>query len=73
MNDTAILRLKKNDDLYRDLGNDKYLNLRTKVEWDIPPEKMNEIFVIDYNATMMINKYPHLEEFIFALKLKLEK
>ena len=27
---------------------------------------------IDYNATMLLNKYPHIEEMIFKLKLKLE-
>lgn len=72
MNNTSVLRLKKNNDLYRDLGNDAYLNLRTKVEWNISPEKMKEIFIIDYNATMIINKFPIIEDFIFSLKLKLE-
>ena len=72
-NETAIVKLKKNNDLYRHLQNSKYKNIRTGVEWDIPDEKAKEIFVIDYKASMMFNKYPLLEELVFKLKLKLEK
>ena len=71
-NDTAILRLRKNNDLYRHLEGTKYKNLRTNVEWDIPDIKAKDIFVIDYNASMMLNKYPHLEELIYRMKLKIE-
>lgn len=70
---TAILTLKKNNDLYRHIeGNNKFKNLRTGVEWEIEDEKASEIFTISYNATMMINKYPIMEELILKLKLKLE-
>ena len=86
MGETAILRLKKiekinpdgtrsfnsYDDLYRHIEGTKYKNLRTNKEWDIPDEKAAEIFTISYNATMMINKYPIIEELILKLKLKLE-
>lgn len=73
MNDTAILTLKKNGDLYRHIDGNNYKNIRTGVVWEIPEDKMNEIFVIDYNASMMLNKYPLIEEMIFKLKLKIEK
>ncbi len=70
---TAILKLKKNNDLYRHIEGNKFKNLRTGVEWEIEDEKAKEIFMIDYNCSMMFNKYPILEEMIFKLKLKLEK
>lgn len=69
---TAYLRLKKNDDIYHHLHGCTFKNLRTGVEWEVPEDKAAEIFVIDYKSTMMINKYPILEELIFKLKLKLE-
>jgi len=72
-NETAIVKLKKNNDLYRHLQNSKYKNIRTGIEWDIPDEKAKDIFVIDYKASMMFNKYPLLEELVFKLKLKIEK
>ena len=67
---TAILRLKKNDDLYRHLGDDNYKNLRTDVDWKIEDEKASQIFIIDYNATMLFNKYPMLEKLVNKLNLK---
>ena len=72
-NDTAILRLRKNNDLYRHLKETKYKNLRTGVEWDIADEQAKDIFELDVQASLLFNKYPMIEDFVFKLKLKIEK
>lgn len=70
---TAICRLRKNGDAYRHIEGNTFKNLRTGIDWEIDEDKAAEIFVIDYNASMMLNKYPIIEEMIFKLKLRLEK
>lgn len=73
MSETAVLRNVQTQDLYRHLEGNTFKNLRTGIEGNIPEELTNKILVIDYNSTMMFNKYPLLEELVFKLKLKLDK
>ena len=73
MNDTAVLKNVQNLDLYRHIKDNTFKNLRTGVEGEIPEELTNKILTIDFNATMLFNKYPLLEELVFKLKLKIEK
>lgn len=70
---TAVLRLKKNDDLFRHIEGDKYLNIRTQKEWEIPPEKASEIFVLNVEASILLNEYPMIEKLIASLKLTIER
>ena len=73
MNDTAVLKNVQNLDLYRHIKDNTFKNLRTGVEGEIPEELTNKILTIDFNSTMLFNKYPLLEELVFKLKLKIEK
>lgn len=73
INDTAVLRLRKNNDLYRHMGGTNYRNIRTGVDWKIENERASEMFVVDYNACMLFNKYPQLEELVFGLKLSISR
>lgn len=73
MNDTAVLVNFQTNDLYRHVQGSTFKNLRTKKEGDIPEDLANKVLIIDYNATMMINKFPIIEELIYRLKLKKEK
>ena len=73
MNDTAILRNLQTNDLYRHIEGNKFKNLRTGLEGEIPEELTNKVLVIDYNSTMMINKYPIIETIIEKLGLKYER
>ena len=73
MNDTAVLKNVQNSDLYRHIKDNTFKNLRTGVEGEIPAELTNKILRIDFNATMLFNKYPLLEELVFKLKLKIDK
>lgn len=73
MNDTAVLKNVQNSDLYRHIKDNTFKNLRTNIEGEIPAELTNKILRIDFNATMLFNKYPLLEELVFKLKLKIDK
>jgi hypothetical protein len=63
----AIVRNIKTNDLYRYLGEDKYKNIRTGVEGVVPPEKAQESFKINLDATVILNEYPQIENLINTL------
>lgn len=69
----AIVRHIKNDILYRYLGNDKYRNLSTGNEGEVPPDVAKKIFVINLDATEICNEYPMVEKLIQSLNLKIDK
>ncbi len=66
----AIVRNIQNDDLYRYLGENKFVNLRTGNEGVVDDEKAREIFKINLDATGILNEYPEVENLIKALNLK---
>lgn len=68
----AILRNIKTDDLYEAHGNDKYTNIRTGVSGIIEPEKAKRLFAINLEATGLIGRYPLIKEFINKLQLKID-
>lgn len=69
----AVVRNIQNDFLYRYLGENKYRNLTTLQEGEVPEEKAREIFKINIEATSIINEYPEVENLINKLQLKFEK
>jgi len=69
----AIVRNIQNNDLYRYLGNDEYLNIRTGNKGNIEPEAAKKILRINVEATELFNDNPLIEEMIKALNLKIEK
>ena len=69
----AIVRNIKTNDLYRYLGNDNYINIRTNVSGEIKPEIAQKIFRINLEATQMFNENPQIEEMINKLNLKFYK
>lgn len=69
----AIVRHIRSNMLYRYLGENKYRNLTTLQEGEVPEEKAREIFKINIEATSIINEYPEVENLINKLQLKFEK
>lgn len=67
----AIVRHKKTNLLYEYLGGDKYRNLITGVEGEVPPELAKSIFAISLDATEMLDRYPNIRQLIESLKLKI--
>ena len=66
----AVVRNIQNDDLYRYLGENRFVNLRTGNEGVVDDEKAREIFKINLDATGILNEYPEVENLIKALNLK---
>lgn len=69
----AIVRHIRSNILYRYLGENKYRNLTTLQEGEVPEEKAREIFKINIEATSILNEYPEIENMINKLQLKFEK
>jgi len=69
----VIVRNIQNDIFYRYLGENKYRNLITLQEGEVPEEKAREIFKINIEATSILNEYPEIENMINQLQLKFEK
>jgi len=72
MNNTAVLRNIQNNILYRHIKGDTYKNLATGVQAEIKPEIATKYLKLNTEATIMLNKYPHLELLINKLGLKIE-
>lgn len=69
---TAIVRNVQNNDLYQYLGGNKFKNLRTLKEGDVPDDVCKKIFRINMDATVLISKYPVISKMINTLGLKCE-
>lgn len=69
----GVVRNIQNNDLYFHLGGDKYRNLRTLVEGEIPPEMAQKIFKINLEATHFYYELPEFKELIHKLNLKIDK
>lgn len=70
---TAIVRHKKTNILYRHLEGNKFRNLATGAEGEVSDEVAQRIFAISTDATELINQYPQIENLIKALNLKIEQ
>lgn len=68
----AIVRNNKTNDLYRYLGENKFRNLRTGVEGIVSDEAARKTFVINLEATQLINENPIIETLIRTLNLKFD-
>ena len=69
----AIVRNIQNNVLYRYLGENKYRNLITLEEGEVPEEKARELFKINIEATYILSEYPEVEKMINKLKKKKKK
>lgn len=69
---TAIVRHKITNVIYRHLEGNKFRNIATNVEGEVPDEVAKKIFAINPDATHLCNEYPNIEKLIAALNLKVE-
>lgn len=67
-----IVRNKKTNDLYKYLGNNEYINLRTKQQGLIDESIANKVFNINLDATVLLNEYPEIQKLISKLNLKIK-
>lgn len=69
----AIVRNIKTNVLYEYLGDNKFQNLCTGVTGSVTDEAAQKTFVINMEATQMINDYPIVKDLISRLHLKIDK
>lgn len=70
---SPVVRNVQNNDLYRYLGGNKFINIRTGVEGVAEDEAARKVFRINLEATEMINENPIIEMLINKLNLKFGK
>jgi len=66
----AICRNIQNDAIYRYIGDNKFINVVTRVEGVVDDETARKVFRINAEATIMINDYPIIEDLIKRVGLK---
>jgi hypothetical protein len=66
----AIVRNIQNNTYYRYLGENRYRNLITGVEGEVPEEQASKVFKISVEMTYLCENFPNVEELINRLKLK---
>lgn len=65
----AIVRNIQNNNFYRYLGNNKFLNLITQEEGEVNDEVARKVFKVNAEATILLHEFPMIEELIEKLKL----
>lgn len=72
-NKLAVVRHKQTNDLYYFIGGNKFRNIRSGVEGEVPDEVAQRSFAINLEATVLINEHPMICELIKVLNLKMDK
>ena len=68
----AIVRNIQNNQLYQYLGGNKYKNLITGVEGEVPDDMAKKIFKINLQATKIIRDFPIVQTLIYELGLTID-
>lgn len=68
-----VVRNIKTNDLYQYEGGNTFVNLRTGAGGEVSDDVARKAFVINVEATMLINEFPVIKELIQRLNMKIEK
>lgn len=68
----AIVRNIQNNQLYQYLGGNKYKNLITGVEGEVPDDMAKKIFKINLQATKIVHDFPVIQTLISELGLTID-
>ena len=68
----VVLRNIQNNQLYGHLGDNKYINLVTGVEGEVPEDMAKKIFKINLHATKIIYDFPVIQTLISELGLTID-
>jgi hypothetical protein len=68
----VIVRNIQNNQLYGHLGDNKYINLVTGVEGEVPDDMAKKIFKINLQATKIVYDFPVIETLISELGLTID-
>jgi hypothetical protein len=70
---TPIVRNIITNDLYKYEGGNKFTNLRSGVSGEVSDEAARKTFLINVEATIVINQNKVIEKLINILNLKIDK
>lgn len=68
----VVLRNIQNNQLYGHLGDNKYINLITGAEGEVPDEMAKKIFKINLQATKMMHDFPVIQTLVSELGLTID-
>jgi hypothetical protein len=68
----VIVRNIQNNQLYGHLGDNKYINLVTGVEGEVPDDMAKKIFKINLQATKIVYDFPVIQTLISELGLTID-
>jgi hypothetical protein len=69
----AVVRNTQNNQFYKYIGGNTFVNIITGKSGEVPDEVAKRIFKINLSATDILNKYPTVELLIKELELVNEK
>lgn len=69
----AVVRNIQNNQFYKYIGGNTFVNIITGKSGEVPDDVAKRIFKINLPATDILNKYPNVEELIKKLELVVEK
>lgn len=64
-----VVRNVQTNDFYTYLGENKFQNIRTKAEGEVPADKASTLFRINIDATKMLNEFPLVNDLVNKLNL----
>lgn len=67
-----IMRNLQTNDLYKQINNLTFENIRTGKQGEVKEETASKVFRINVEAMELINRYPNLEVLINKLNLKID-
>jgi hypothetical protein len=73
MNHFAVVRNIQNNQLYKYVGGNTFINIITGKSGEVTDEVAKRIFKINLPSTDILNKYPNIEELIKKLELTIEQ
>jgi hypothetical protein len=69
----AVVRNTQNNQFYKYIGGNTFVNIITGKSGEVPDDVAKRIFKINLSATDILNKYPNVELLIKELELINEK
>ena len=64
-----VVRNIQTNDFYIYLGENKFQNIRTKAEGEVPTDKASTLFRINIDATKLFNEFPLVNDLVNKLNL----
>ena len=68
----VIVRNIQNNQIYGHIGDNKYINLVTGVEGEVPDDMAKKIFKINLQATKIVHDFPVIQTLISELGLTID-